>query len=295
MNFNIALLQISPTGSLEGNLAKGIDACRQAKKMGADLAVFPEMWCNGYELLFQGYLDKNTVSEDEIKAWHDKAIAENHNFVESFARLSKELEMAIAITFFERTDKLPKNTVIIFDRFGKKILKYSKIHTVDFKMEKFIDSGDSFNVGDLDFGRGSVRIGSMICFDRDFPEAARILMLNGAEIIVVPNACHVYDIYHAQMKIRAYENCFATLMVNYPIQAKSTNDSNGRSCAYSPVFRNLDRIEVDPALVVMGEIEEIAIAQLDLRSLRDFRKIDIRGNAYRKPKYYGELIRPRDK
>ena len=46
----IALLQISPCGSLEGNLEKGIKFCRQAKKMGADIALFPEMWSCGYDI-----------------------------------------------------------------------------------------------------------------------------------------------------------------------------------------------------------------------------------------------------
>ena len=46
----IALLQIAPTGSLEGNLTKGIAACREAKALGADIALFPEMWSCGYDI-----------------------------------------------------------------------------------------------------------------------------------------------------------------------------------------------------------------------------------------------------
>ena len=44
MEFRIALLQLRPTGSLEGNLRKGLEWCRRAKDRGADLALFPEMW-----------------------------------------------------------------------------------------------------------------------------------------------------------------------------------------------------------------------------------------------------------
>ena len=44
----IALLQISPCGGTEANLVKGLECCRKAKKMGADIALFPEMWSNGY-------------------------------------------------------------------------------------------------------------------------------------------------------------------------------------------------------------------------------------------------------
>lgn len=47
----IALLQIAPTGTLSGNLEKGIACCRRAKEMGADIALFPEMWSNGYNII----------------------------------------------------------------------------------------------------------------------------------------------------------------------------------------------------------------------------------------------------
>ena len=49
-NLKIALLQLMPGNSLEENLAKGADACKKAKKMGADIALFPEMWSSGYKI-----------------------------------------------------------------------------------------------------------------------------------------------------------------------------------------------------------------------------------------------------
>ena len=48
--FNVALMQLLPTGSQAGNLLKGLDSCKKAKQIGADLALFPEMWHNGYML-----------------------------------------------------------------------------------------------------------------------------------------------------------------------------------------------------------------------------------------------------
>lgn len=50
MNLKIALLQLQPTGTPEGQLEKGLAACRQAKAAGADIALFPEMWNNGYTI-----------------------------------------------------------------------------------------------------------------------------------------------------------------------------------------------------------------------------------------------------
>ena len=49
MELVVALLQLLPTGTLEGNLEKGLSACRKARSMGADIALFPEMWSTGYQ------------------------------------------------------------------------------------------------------------------------------------------------------------------------------------------------------------------------------------------------------
>jgi len=287
----IALLQIAPTETIDGNLAKGIDACKKAKKLGADLVVFPELWSNGYEHPFSGYVsDLKEIPHDKIKVWQGKAITESSEFVMAFSRLAKQLQMAIAMTFFEKHNPQPLNTIIVFDRTGKKILKYSKVQTQDLKMEYFMDSGKSFDVAELDYGRGKVKIGSMICNDREHPEVARSLMLDGAEVIIIPNACRLYDYHNAQMKVRARENACVTLMVNYPIQIKAINggSSNGRSCAYYPIFRDKDGEEIDMKIIEMGEDEEIAVANIDLVSLRSFRKKDY-VMPVRKPKLYGRL------
>lgn len=62
----IALLQISPCGGTEANLIKGLECCRKAKEMGADIALFPEMWSNGGSSVFDGvaYLPELEGSRD---------------------------------------------------------------------------------------------------------------------------------------------------------------------------------------------------------------------------------------
>ena len=181
-NFKVAILQLNAVNDSNKNLIKGIEACKKAKQLGADIAVFPEMWNIGYEM---------PTGNEDISIWKQKSITEDSDYLLKFKELAKELNMAIAITFLEKTKNLPKNSIIIYDRFGNKILKYSKVHTVDFKMEKYTEPGTDFYVEELDYGRGKVNIGSMICYDREFPESARILMLKGAEIILVPNACYM--------------------------------------------------------------------------------------------------------
>lgn len=71
---------------------------------------------------------------------------------------------------------------------------------------KISAAGEDFYVADLDTESGIVKVGAMICFDREFPESARILMLKGAEIILVPNACPLEINRLSQLRARAYKN-----------------------------------------------------------------------------------------
>ena len=176
-SLKVALLQLLPENTLEGNLHKGIVNLKRAKEMGADIALFPEMWSTGYTI---------PEATAELEA---KAVPADSEFVNSFGQLAKSLNMAIGITFLEEYAPSPRNALCVFDRFGKKVLSYAKVHTCDFSEECRLTAGDDFFTADLDTVQGSVRIGAMICYDREFPESARILMLKGAEIILVPNAC----------------------------------------------------------------------------------------------------------
>lgn len=270
-DFKVALLQLDAINNSDESLIKGIEACKKAKKLGADIAVFPEMWNIGYEM-----------PNDNINIWMQKAISENDNYLLRFKKLAEEINMAIAITFLEKTDDLPKNSIIIYDRFGNKILKYSKVHTVDFKMEKYTKPGTDFYVSELDYEGGKVNIGSMICFDRDFPESARILMLKGAEIILVPNACFMSKIRLEQLKVRAYENMVGIITVNY-----STN--GGKSSAFSPIVRDKNKREVNSEILVMNEKENIQIVEFNLNEIRNYRKRETLGDAYRKPSLYNYI------
>lgn len=79
----IAFLQIAPAGSLDGNLRKGIEMCRKAKDLSADIALFPEMWSNGYD-----------ISERPSDEWTEDAISSDSTFIKSFSSLSAELGKA---------------------------------------------------------------------------------------------------------------------------------------------------------------------------------------------------------
>lgn len=275
-SLKVALLQILPEKTLEQNRQKGFTYCKKAKEMGADIALFPEMWSVGY-----------CIPEDlkELKA---SAVSADSVFVNSFGELARELQMAIGITFLEEYEPLPRNTLCLFDRFGERKLVYAKVHTCDFGEECRLTPGDDFYVTELDTAQGNVKVGAMICYDREFPESARILMLKGAEIILVPNACPMEINRLSQLRARAYENMVGIATVNYPY---GQPDCNGHSSAFDGIaYRPEDFTSRDTLVIEAGEREGIYMADFPLEEIREYRSREVHGNAYRHPKKYKLLL-----
>ena len=275
MNLKIALLQLLPGKNLAEQMQIGETACRKAKAMGADIALFPEMWSSGY-----------TIPQDEYII-REMAISTDSKFAESFGKLAAELQMAVGITFLETHEPKPLNSMILFDRYGRNILHYSKVHTCDFDSENMLSGGDDFYTADLDIGRGIVRVGSMICFDREFPESARILMLKGAEVILAPNACPMEINRLAALRTRAYENMLAIATCNYPA---GQPDCNGHSTVFDGVAWLSDEPgSRDMCILEAPEDEGIYLADIDLDLLREYRANEVMGNKYRHPEKYDIL------
>ena len=278
MKLKIALLQISPCVSLEENKIKGMDACKRAKEMGADIALFPEMYSNGYNIY-------NRPVDD----WKNEAIDIKSDFISAFKNLAKEINMAIGVTLLEKYNDFPRNTLVMFDRFGERKFIYAKVHTCDFGVEKNLTAGEEFYVTELDTEKGKINIGAMICYDREFPESARILMLKGAELILVPNACPMEINRLSQLRARAYENMTAIATCNYP---ETVPDCNGGSTLFDGVayLPDLDGSR-DTCVFKADGKEGIYVAELDVDTLREYRKTEVHGNAYRRPEKYGDLIK----
>lgn len=152
MKITIALLQMAAySNDQAANLAKGEKFCRLARGMGADIALFPEMWNIGYTSFAP---DMNGIEDDVWKApvhwsqtstpsispdleqarirWQAQAIKQDAPFVQHFQALARELEMAIALTYLEQWPTAPRNSVSLIDRHGKLLITYAKVHTCDF-------------------------------------------------------------------------------------------------------------------------------------------------------------------
>ncbi len=293
----VALLQIEAAGNDTGaNAALGEAACREAARLGADIALFPEMWSAGYTPIASAECGDlwrapelwpdNGAAPDLDAVWGKLPIPIDGEFVSRFRRLARELEMAIAITFLQSWDPAPRNALALIDRTGELVLTYAKVHTCDFgPMEAALTPGDAFPVATLRTAVSPVRVGAMICYDREFPEAARLLMLGGAEIILVPNACTLDDLRLAQTRVRAFENMVGIAVANYPAP-----QFNGNSAAYHPLAYAGERESADDLEIVRaGTAPEIAIARFDLERIRRYRAREVWGNAFRRPHRYRAL------
>lgn len=278
----VALLQMTAYGHNQAaNLTKGEAFCYRARAAGADIALFPEMWNMGYTF------HDPAQPEGLRDAWPDQAISRDDPFIQHYQRVAQELDMAIALTYLEKWPGGPRNTVSLIDRQGQIALTYAKVHTCDFDIEATLTPGDDFYVANLDTAQGKVRIGAMIGFDREFPESARILMLKGAELILIPNAGPLETNRLGQIQTRAFENMAGLALTNY-----AAPQQNGHSVAFDGIAFNPGESNRDMRLVEAGEAEDVYLAEFDLARLRAYRQHEVWGNAFRKPRSYQPLTSP---
>ena len=274
----VALVQCLPPSEVGAAFELAEDICRSAKDNEADLVLFPEMWSDGY-----AFFDPSEAGAHE--RWQRRAISDDSRYMRRIGELARELGIAICMTYLRKTDAAPENALILFDRFGVEILQYSKVHICSFELEGHCRAGTEFKVASLDTVAGEVMIGVMICFDREFPESARVLGLKGAEVVLVPNSCNLDEPRIAQFKSRAFENKFAMAMANYPAPKH-----NGSSIVVSNVFYNEEEEAQDPVIALAGREEVILFGEIDIDAVRLYRNAAIWDLRYRQPSAYSGIV-----
>ncbi len=180
-----------------GNLAKARRMMAEAGRRHSDLVVFPEV-CATKQTGLTGRQAAEPVPEGEIC----RVLAEG----------ASEHRMYVAGCLYELKADGVYNTVALLDRDGRLVGKYHKVHLAPGEGEIALPGSD-YPVWEADFGR----VGAVVCYDLNFPEAARCLALAGAEIILWPTMfsqprAHYADIL---MRARAIENQVYLVSANY--------------------------------------------------------------------------------
>lgn len=293
MKLKIALLQMLPASEdITANTKIADEFCRKAAALGADIAVFPEMFSVGYPT---PYNDNNSFAawnqiilanekpvdlEQNIVKYRSLAIPDDHAYLNHFRTLAKTLNMAIVVTYMSQGKVYPRNTALLIDRFGQDIIKYSKRFLFQpFFIDAICEPGDESLVRTLNTKAGSIEIGLLVCADRNLPEPSIILMKKGAELVIITNSCPLQGLDGKildTVKIRAYENAMAFVICNYP---KPKDD--GFSTAFAP--------DGTP-LLKAGNEEGVYIAEYDLKAIRQYRKHTHYGDAFRPEEFFAETL-----
>ena len=266
--FRIALLQKTALpGHFHWNLNALLTAMKVAKKNGADLLLPPECFLTGYH----------------FPVTNQDGISPNSPLLQTLSQAAGQLQIGVVATGFSQGNAKPRNTAWVFNKQGRILMQYDKVHTCDFADECCLEHGEEFRVCDFH----GVKLGVMICYDREYPESARVLMLKGAEIILVPNDCSSMRPRLQALSTRAYENMVGIVMANPPGKDK------GNSCAYSPICWDENGRCVENQLLLAGPEEEgIFYVDFYLDPLRHYRSQEMMGNTFRKVEAYKPLLDP---
>jgi len=268
MQFKTAVLQMrSLSRAPEKNVNTIITNMELSARNNADILLLPECFITGYQLPI--------VNED--------AVADQSELINGLCAAARKYHIGVVATAFTQGDTKPQNSAFVINKNGEILMKYSKVHTCDFADEKCLESGEEFKVCDFH----GIKIGIMICYDREYPESARILMMKGAEIILVPNDCGAMRPRVQALSTRAYENMVGVVMAN-------PNGANaGNSCAFSPICWDRNGECVDNTILMADEMTEgLYYAEFDMDQIRAYRECEMMGNTFRKVKAYQELMNP---
>ena len=173
----IAVVQAALASSRDANIEVLSDLANAAADAGANIVLLPE--------LFEGpYFP---VSQDEA-CFELARAADGHPTIEHFAKLAAKREVVMPVSFFERSGQSYFNSVAMLDASGELLGVYRKSHIPDgpgYQEKFYFRPGDTgFRTWETHYGR----IGVAICWDQWFPEAARAMVLDGADILLYPTA-----------------------------------------------------------------------------------------------------------
>lgn len=266
MVFKVAILQKRAINAqIEKNVESIIAAMKEASQNKADILLLPECFITGYDLPMT----------------YEKSISNDDASINIILETAKEYQIGVVLTSFTKGEKQPQNSAFVINKSGEILMKYSKVHTCDFADEKTVESGKEFKVCDFE----GIKLGVMICYDREYPESARVLMLKGAEVILVPNDCGSMQPRIQALSTRAYENMVAVAMAN------PNGENAGCSCAYSPICWDENGRCVDNTVLLADDMTEgIFYADFDMDAIRKYRSNEMMGNTFRKVDAYGDLL-----
>ncbi|BCJ99361.1 N-carbamoylputrescine amidase [Anaerocolumna chitinilytica] len=173
----VAATQMSCSEEIEKNIEKADKLVREAAAKGANIILLQEL----FETPYFCQKEKPEYYEYAMELASNKAVAH-------FTKLAAELKVVLPISFYEKSNYARYNSLAMVDADGKILGVYRKSHIPDgpgYEEKYYFNPGDTgFQVFQTKYGK----VGAGICWDQWFPEAARCMVLKGAEILFYPTA-----------------------------------------------------------------------------------------------------------
>jgi N-carbamoylputrescine amidase len=282
MKVTVAATQMACSWDTDSNLDHAEALVRQAAARGAQIILLQELFETPYFCI-----DTQERHFDLARPLH------KHPTVERFKGLSRELGVVLPVSFFEQSGPAYFNSVAILDADGSLAGHYRKSHIPDFPVyeEKYYFSPGDTGFKAIETAFGCIGVG--ICWDQWFPEAARAMVLKGADILLYPTAIgsEVYqpdldskDHWQTAMRGHAAANVVPVIASNR-IGAESSGDlemefygSSFITDHVGGIIQSADR-----------STECVLTATLDLQEVRDYRRS---WGVFRdrRPDLYGSLL-----
>jgi predicted amidohydrolase len=243
----IALVQQSASPDRADNLRRGMEAFKLAAKAGAGLVAFAE-------LAFLRFLPQYPATPESL------ALAEPipGPTTDAIAKLAREHGVAAVLNLFERDGERTYDSSPVIDIDGRILGVVRMVHIMEgpgFHERGFYAPGDR---PDFVFKTGIGRVGVAICYDRHFPEHMRGLALQGAELVIVPQAGAVGEwtpgLFEAELQVAAFQNGYFAALVNR-MGTEEVNHFSGESFIVDPDGRVIARAPQDKEVILQAECD----------------------------------------
>ncbi|QDU79525.1 N-carbamoyl-D-amino acid hydrolase [Polystyrenella longa] len=257
----------------EANAVRLEKEMRRAVEAGAELVITPEGMLEGYVVNEVIHEEDPERKKELTNRFQELAEPIDGKFIQRFQQLAIDLKIYLILGFLEADSVTEKtfNTAALFDPDGKLVGKYHKTHFhqgYEVNPPGYTAGSDYpvFSIHDPE-SKQELKVGMMICFDRQLPEPARQLTLNGADLIACPSYGSWGDWNTRLMQVRAYENQ-AYVVFSHPNQSLL--------------------IDRDGEIMQEGAEDSFAIMTIDLDKLKKTRR-SVRN---RRPETYREANTP---
>src|SRR5690606_33175021 len=255
----LALIQQHATRDKEANVARGLAALEAAARNGATIAAFAE-------LAFEWFHPQRPAGADPL------ALAEpiDGPLVRQFQQKARDLGIVIVLNFYERDGDRAFDSSPVIDADGTLLGTTRMVHITDyacFHEQGYYAPGDT---GAPVYDTRAGRIGVAICYDRHFPEYMRALALNGADVVVVPQAGAVDEwpegLYEGEMQVAAFHNGYHIALCNRVGQEECLT-FGGESFVCAPDGRVVARAPRGEDAILYADVDPAASRTSHARTL----------------------------